>query len=45
MQHHIPGEPTYNLKVPDICVESTAAAEAAGFSEFDGEALTRPDRS
>jgi hypothetical protein len=42
MQYHIPGEPTYNALVPDVCLESTAAAEAAGFSRSEGEAGIEP---
>ena len=37
MQYHIPGEPTY-----DVCLKSTAAAEAAGFSRSEREAGIEP---
>ena len=42
MQYHVPGEPTYNVMVPDVCLESTAAAEAAVFSRSEGEAGIEP---
>ena len=37
-RYYIPDDPAYMLIVPDVCLESAAAAEAAGFSEFDVEA-------
>jgi hypothetical protein len=45
MQYHTPGEPTYNLTVPDICLESAEAAEAAGFSLSNGDAEPELARS
>jgi hypothetical protein len=40
MRFHAPEQPTYNLTVPDICLESVAAAEAAGFRGSEEELTT-----
>lgn len=38
MRYHVPGEPSYSRTVPEVCFQSAAAAEAAGFSESGDEA-------
>ncbi len=42
MRYHIPGAPTYDRTIPDICLLSATAAEAAGFSESARESGASP---
>jgi hypothetical protein len=42
-RYHLPAESSYNGLVPDVCFQSAAAAEAAGFSGTGDEAPARGD--
>jgi hypothetical protein len=42
MRYLTPDETTYNPVVPDICLESVAAAEAAGFRGSEADAAAAP---
>ena len=39
--YHTPGQASYNRTIPEVCFQSAAAAEAAGFSESGDEAGMR----
>jgi len=41
LRFHNPGQPSYNRTIPEICFQSSEAAEAAGFSETGDDAGTR----
>jgi hypothetical protein len=42
---HMPGQPSYERTIPEVCFQSAAAAEAAGFSESGDEAGMRRGRA
>ena len=39
--YHLPGQPSYDRTIPEVCFQNAAAAEAAGFSEAGDEAAVR----
>jgi hypothetical protein len=39
--YHLPGQPSYSRTIPEVCFQSVAAAEAAGFTESGDEAGMR----
>jgi hypothetical protein len=43
MQYYLPADPAYTAAVADVCFQSAAAAEAAGFSESGEQAKSRGD--
>jgi hypothetical protein len=43
MQYYLPEDPAYTAAVADVCFQSAAAAEAAGFAESSERARTRGD--
>ena len=40
-RYHTPGQPSYARTIPEVCFQSAAAAEAAGFTESGDEAGMR----